>query len=108
MSRKKRDALVKWSGHLTGAPPEAAPPMALNDDAALTVERLENLEAARIRALALCAGGRSQQAVVAMCMAASRHGSVSQTHLDLLGTVGLDLASRNDWSELENWIIGFG
>ncbi|ADL01068.1 conserved hypothetical protein [Brevundimonas subvibrioides ATCC 15264] len=43
-----------------------------------------------------------------MCMAASRVGSVSPAHMDLLADVGLELADKNDWSELEAWISGFG
>lgn len=43
-----------------------------------------------------------------MCMAASREGSISVNHLDVIAAVGIDLASRNDWSDLESWIKGFG
>lgn len=103
---EKRCALVKWSEHLTGTRSDAA--SALVADEAVAPSRTEDLAAAKVRALALCADGRAQQAVLTMCMAASREGSVSQTHLDLLSAVGLDLASRNDWSELEAWINGFG
>jgi integrase len=104
---EKRDALVKWAEHLTGARSETtAAPTA--DEGAIVPERTADLEAAKVRALALCADGRTQQAVLTMCMAASRERSVSQTHLDLLSAVGLDLASRNDWSELDAWINGFG
>lgn len=104
---EKRDALVKWAEHLTGARSETTA-ASTADEGAIVAERTADLEAAKVRALALCADGRTQQAVLTMCMAASRERSVSQTHLDLLSAVGLDLASRNDWSELEAWIKGFG
>lgn len=104
---EKRDALVKWAEHLTGARFETTA-ASTADEGAIVPGRTADLEAAKVRALALCADGRTQQAVLTMCMAASRERSVSQTHLDLLSAVGLDLASRNDWSELEAWINGFG
>lgn len=104
---EKRAALLKWANHLTGASVEASATVPSNN-AQSVAEHAQSLEAAKARALALCADGRSQQAVMTMCMAASREGSASQTHLDLLATVGLDLAGRNDWSELEAWINGFG
>lgn len=100
---EKRDALLKWAGHLTGAATEA--PAA--DEADIAAERRETLEAAKVRALAQCRDGRPQQAVMTMCMAAAVAGSLSQSHLDLLAAVGLDLSGRNDWSELEAWITGF-
>ena len=103
---EKRDALLKWAGHLTGASTPLPPNQV--DQTAVMAERAEEIEAAKRRALALCVDGRSQQAVMTMCMAASRLGSVSPSHMDLLATVGLDLASKNDWSELEGWINGFG
>lgn len=102
---EKRDALVKWAGHLTGV--QIASPLSKPDEAALRAARTEDLEAAKRRALALSAEGRSQQAVMTMCMAASRVGSVSPAHMELLASVGLDLCGRNDWSELEAWIGGF-
>ena len=104
---EKRAALSKWADHLTGAS-VGAPASGTPDAPASAVEAAQNLDAAKARALALCADGRAQQAVMTMCMAASREGSVSQAHLDLLAFVGLDLATRNDWSELEGWINGFG
>lgn len=104
---EKREALVKWAEHLTGARLETTA-ASTADEGAIVPERTADLEAAKVRALALCADGRTQQAVLTMCMAASRERSVSQVHLDLLSAVGLDLASRNDWSELEAWINGFG
>ncbi len=103
---EKRDALVKWAGHLTGVQAEAPP--AEPSTTAATAERAEDLEEAKRRALRLCAEGRTQQAVMTMCMAASRVGSVSPAHMDLLANVGLELASKNDWLELETWINGFG
>lgn len=71
-------------------------------------EEVDKLEAAKAKALSLCAEGRKQQAVMTMCLAASRTGSASQIHLEMLAAVGMDLAGRNDWSELECWINGFG
>ncbi|WP_041761477.1 hypothetical protein [Brevundimonas subvibrioides] len=71
-------------------------------------ERAEDLEKAKRRPLGRCAEGRTRQAVMTMCMAASRVGSVSPAHMDLLADVGLELADKNDWSELEAWISGFG
>lgn len=103
---EKRDALVKWAGYLTGV--KADPLPVEPDDTALAARRVDDLEKAKRRALELCAEGRSQQAVMTMCMAASRIGSVSPAHMDLLANVGLELAGKNDWSELESWIDGFG
>lgn len=103
---EKRDALAKWAGHLTGV--QAATPPSAPDATALASERAEDLQKAKRRALGLCAEGRTQQAVMTMCMAASRIGSVSPSHMDLLANVGLELAGQNDWSELEAWIDGFG
>ena len=100
---EKRDALVKWAGHLTGVQPEAR---ATGPEP--TTLAAEDLEKAKRRALSLCAEGRTQQAVMTMCMAASRVGAVSPAHMDLLANVGLELAGKNDWSELETWIHGFG
>lgn len=103
---EKRDALQKWADHLTGVKAEAPP--AEPDATTLAAERADDLEKAKRRAIDFCAEGRSQQAVMTMCMAASRIGSVSPAHMDLLANVGLDLAGKNDWSELEAWINGFG
>ncbi len=103
---EKREALLKWAAHLTGVSIglPAAPP----DQAALIAERAEDLEKAKRRALQLCADGRTHQAVMIMCMAASRVGTVSPAHMEVLASVGLDLAGKNDWSDLEAWINGFG
>jgi len=103
---EKRDALQKWAGHLTGVPTQR-PPVEPDASAGLA-ERAEDLEKTKRRALALCAEGRTQQAVMTLCMAVSRIGSVSPAHMDLLANVGLELAGKNDWSELEAWINGFG
>jgi len=103
---EKRDALLKWAGHLTGVPTGTSP--IVIDQASVTAERAEDVEKAKARARALCADGRSEQAVMTMLMAASRSSSTSPAHLELLATVGLDLTKRNDWSELEMWINGFG
>lgn len=103
---EKRNALLKWAGHLTGVQPEAARSEA--DPIASGAERAEEMEQAKRRALGLCAEGRTQQAVMTMCMTASRVGSVSPAHMDLLANVGLELAGKNDWTELEMWINGFG
>ena len=103
---EKRDALLKWAGHLTVVQPEPLPTEP--DRTALAAERAEDLERAKRRALGLCAEGRTQQAVMTMIMAASRVGSASPAHMDLLANAGLDLAGLNDWSELEAWIDGFG
>lgn len=103
---EKRDALLKWAAHLTGV--STGPPAAPPDLTAVIAERAQDLETAKRRALALCAEGRTQQAVMTMCMAVSRAGSVSPAHMDLLANVGLELAGKNDWSELEAWINGFG
>ncbi|WP_309630129.1 integrase arm-type DNA-binding domain-containing protein [Brevundimonas sp.] len=100
---EKRDALVKWAGHLTGVQLEARAP-----EPEPTTLAAEDLEKAKRRALGLCAEGRTQQAVMTMCMAASRVGAVSPAHMDLLANVGLELAGKNDWSDLETWIHGFG
>ncbi|MGH6977693.1 MAG: tyrosine-type recombinase/integrase [Brevundimonas sp.] len=104
---EKRDALQKWACHLTGieanGPATEAEAQSSSGDG-----RARDLESAKARALALCADGRAQQAVLTMCMAASRDSAMSQTHLDLLAGVGMELAGRNDWSELEGWIKGFG
>lgn len=71
--REKREALLKWAGHLTGVP--TGLPEAEVNQTALIAERAEALDAARRRALALCTEGRTQHAVMTMCMAASRLGS---------------------------------
>ncbi|OYX34650.1 MAG: hypothetical protein B7Z01_05680 [Brevundimonas subvibrioides] len=102
---EKRDALVKWAGHLTGVP--VGLPAAGANTTAAAADRAEDLETAKRRALDLCAEGRTQQAVMTMCMAASRVGAVSPAHMDLLANIGLELAGKNDWSELEAWINGF-
>lgn len=103
---EKRDALLKWAGHLTGVPMGLTP--AAVDDTLVAAERAEDIEKTKARALAFCADGRAEQAVMTMLMAASRSGSTSPAHLELLATVGLDLTKRNDWTELEAWINGFG
>ncbi|EDX78916.1 site-specific recombinase, phage integrase family protein [Brevundimonas sp. BAL3] len=103
---EKRDALVRWAGHLTGVP-VGLPAAGVNTTAA-AADRAEDLETAKRRALDLCSEGRTQQAVMTMCMAASRVGAVSPAHMDLLANIGLELAGKNDWSELEAWINGFG
>ncbi|MFN7110118.1 MAG: tyrosine-type recombinase/integrase [Brevundimonas sp.] len=102
---EKRDALTKWADHLAGAKdaPGEDP-----QSAGTIAEALDGLESAKARALALCAEGRTQQAVMTLCMAVSRQGSMSPSHLEILASVGLDLAGRNDWTELEAWINGFG
>jgi integrase len=99
---EKRDALAKWAGHLTGVQADA-PPIGPS-----RTDQSADLEKARLQALRLCAEGQSQQAVLTMCMAASRIGSVSPVHMDMLAKVGLELAGKNDWSDLEAWIDGFG
>jgi integrase len=103
---EKRAALAKWAGHLTGVQPDAPP---IDPGAATSAgEQSADLEKAKLRALRLCADGQSQQAVLTMCMAASRAGSVSPAHMDMLANIGLELAGKNDWSDLEAWIEGFG
>lgn len=101
---EKRDALAKWANHLTGVGTDAA------DFQVGETRRQggEDLEAAKRRALAHCADGRTQQAVMTMCMAASRLGTVSPAHMELLANIGLELAGKNDRTDLEAWINGFG
>lgn len=103
---EKRDALLKWAAHLTGAPCEIEE-RATSADSPGAASASVTLKAARDRALEECAGGRTQQAVMTMCMAASRAQSLSAAHLHLLANAGLDLAVRNDRTELEAWIHGF-
>lgn len=102
---EKRDALRKWAEHLTG---KRDAPSLDPDGGPSDIGRDAALEAAKQRALALCAEGRPQQAVMTICLAASRLAAMSPVHMELLANVGLDLAGRNDWSELESWINGFG
>lgn len=104
---EKREALLKWADHLTGASSKTPAP-GFQTNTASAAAPASSLEAAKTRALALCAEGQRQQAVMTMCMAASREGSMSANHLDVIAAVGIDLASRNDWSDLESWIEGFG
>lgn len=103
---EKRDALLKWAEHLTGTagadaggPTSPAPGAPAGDG--------EELSAAQSEALRLCAEGRLHQAVLVMCMAATRHGGLSPVHLTLLSEAGTRFASEGDLSSLEAWIAGF-
>ena len=96
--------MVKWADHLAGLKASTAGD---TPDGGTADAPVDEIDAAKAKALSLCVEGRKQQAVMTMCMAASRAGAVSQIHLDMLAVVGMDLAGRNDWSELEAWINGF-
>lgn len=113
---EKREALLKWAGHLTSigkivANVPAASAAALKPahqspvDAATPVEL--QVRQAKARAHALCDAGDLHEAVLSMCMDMSRRTETATVHLDILAKAGLAIAMTGSREELAGWIEGF-
>jgi len=103
---EKRDALLKWASHLTkGDKPDecTAPAVPAPED----FRTNDGLASWKSQALKLCEDSQLHQAVLMMCMAASREGKLSSIHLTLLSEAGTRFASKDDSISLQGWIKGF-
>ncbi|MCH4269503.1 MAG: tyrosine-type recombinase/integrase [Brevundimonas sp.] len=113
---EKREALLKWAGHLTSIGkvvanvPEARA-------AALKFERQSPVDAAapvelhvrqaKARAHDLCVAGDLHEAVLSMCMDMSRRPETATSHMDILARAGLAIAKTGSREQVAGWIEGF-
>lgn len=113
---EKREALLKWAGHLTSigkvvakVPPTRAAALNLASlsavDAAAPVEL--HVRQAKARARALCEAGDLHEAVLSMCMDMSRRPETATSHMDVLARAGLAIAMAGSAEQVAGWIEGF-
>ena len=113
---EKREALLKWAGHLTSMGkvaaivPEARAavrnPVSLSPvDETAPVEL--HVRQAKARAHALCEAGDLHEAVLSMCMDMSRRPETATSHMDVLARAGLALAMTGSGEQVAGWIEGF-
>ena len=113
---EKREALLKWAGHLTGIGKGVAK-VGLERGMAPSLKSLPSIDVtgsvelhvrqAKARAHALCAAGDLQGAVLSMSMDMSRRAETATTHMDILARAGLAIALAGSGEQVAGWIDGF-
>jgi len=113
---EKREALLKWAGHLTSIGKVAAKvpearAAALNPASQFPVDATAPVELhvhqAKARAHVLCNAGDLHEAVLAMCMDMSRRPETATSHMDVLARAGLAIAMTGSQEQVAGWIEGF-
>lgn len=109
---EKRKALEVWANHLCGeAPPKVCGAEAYAGEGAQGAASSQVLatyvEAAKARAMALCAAGDLHGAVLGLCMELSRRSETAGSHLDILARGGMELAISGSRRGVEAWVTGF-
>lgn len=110
---EKREALLKWAGHLTSVgkvesrvfTTETVPLNLASVDGAGLVEL--HVRQAKARAHELCVAGDLQEAVLSMCMDMSRLPETATSHMDILARAGLAIAKTGSRVQVAGWIEGF-
>lgn len=108
---EKRKALGVWANHLCGEAPSMVGTEVYAGEGTEGTESSQALaayvEAAKARAMALCAAGDLHGAVLGLCMELSRRSGTAGSHLDILARGGMELAISGSKGGVEAWVTGF-
>ncbi|MFK0299613.1 tyrosine-type recombinase/integrase [Brevundimonas sp. NPDC090276] len=109
---EKCKALEVWANHLCGeASPKGSGAEVYAGEGTEGPESSQVLaayvEAAKARAMALCAAGNLHGAVLGLCMELSRRSETAGSHLDILARGGMELAISGSKGGVEAWVTGF-
>lgn len=113
---EKREALLKWAGHLTSIGQavvdgcvEGATSLDVMSQSSVDGTALVELHVrqAKARAHALCEAGDLHEAVLSMCMDMSRRPETATSHMDVLARAGLAIAKNGSREQVAGWIEGF-
>jgi integrase len=114
---EKREALLKWAGHLTGIGKAAIGRSEEERAAALDLTSCPSVDPTapiehyvqqtKAKARALCEAGELHEAVLSMCMDMSRRPETATSHMDILAKAGLSIAMAGSQDQVMVWIEGF-